>query len=68
MEKQKSSARLTIDMSTEEHMYLKIASAKLGLSMRQFMLMAAFSRVKELKDKQLAKKAQETVRQLEASS
>ena len=32
-------ARLTLDMDSEEHAYLKMACAKLGVSMRQFILL-----------------------------
>lgn len=57
-------ARLTVDMSPEEHMYLKMASAKLGVSMRQFMLEAAFARIEELEDAWLAEKAHAVLKRL----
>ncbi len=62
--KQKRSARLTVDMSKEQHMYLKMASANLGLTMREFMLSAAFEKMEELEDKWLAKKAQDTLKRI----
>jgi predicted DNA-binding protein len=63
--KHKTSARLTVDMSLEEHKYLKMASANLGLSMREFMLSAAFEKMEELEDDWLSKKAKETLRKIE---
>jgi predicted DNA-binding protein len=63
--RQKASARLTVDMSLEEHKYLKMASANLGVSMREFMLAAAFEKMEDLEDEWLAKKAQETLKRIE---
>jgi len=62
----RQAARLTVDMSVEQHMFLKMASAKLGLSMREFMLSAAFEKMEEIEDEWLAKKAQETLERIEA--
>ncbi|MBI2810114.1 MAG: hypothetical protein HYX67_04705 [Candidatus Melainabacteria bacterium] len=62
----KHSARLTVDMSQEEHMFLKMASAKLGVSMREFMLAAAFEKMEEIEDEWLAKKAHETLKRIES--
>lgn len=60
----KKYARLTIDMSPEEHTYLKMASAQLGVSMRKFMLLASFQMMKELDDNWLKERADETIRSL----
>lgn len=49
-------ARLTIDMDSEEHAYLKMACAKLGVSMRQFMLLATFEKMEKMEDDWLAGK------------
>ena len=57
----KDKSRLTLDMTTEEHMYLKMASAKLGVSMREFLLVAAFKHMEELEDEWLAARARETL-------
>jgi predicted DNA-binding protein len=57
----KDRSRLTVDMSPEEHMYLKMASAKLGMSMREFLLLAAFERMEEIEDEWLAERARETL-------
>lgn len=59
-------SRLTLDMTTEEHMYLKMASAKLGISMREFLLLAAFARMEELEDEWLAERARETLENIQA--
>lgn len=57
-------ARLTIDMTQEEHTFLKMASAQLGISMRRFMLLSAFQMMKGLEDDWLAEKAQEAIERL----
>ena len=59
-------ARLTVDMSAQEHMCLKMASAGLGISMREFMIIAAFEKMEELEDKWLAQKARETLKKIES--
>lgn len=60
-----SHARLTVDMSPEEHMYLKMTSVSLGISMRQFMIMAAFEKMENIEDEWLSKKAKETLKRIE---
>lgn len=62
----KKSARLTVDMSLEEHQFLKMASAKLGVSMREFVLAAAFEKMEKIEDKWVAKKAHETLKRIES--
>lgn len=57
----KEKSRLTLDMSFEEHMYLKMACAKLGITMREFLLLAAFERIEEIEDEWLAARARETL-------
>lgn len=59
-------ARLTVDMNFEEHAYLKMACAKLGVAMRQFMLLATFQKMETLEDEWLAEKAHETLKRLES--
>ncbi|MCH9625983.1 MAG: hypothetical protein S4CHLAM123_11690 [Chlamydiales bacterium] len=62
----KDKSRLTLDMTSEEHMYLKMASAKLGVSMREFLLLAAFKRMEEIEDEWLAEKAREALKNIHA--
>lgn len=57
-------ARLTIDMTPEEHTDLKIASAQLGISMRKFMLLGAFQMMKALDDDWLSARAEERILQM----
>lgn len=64
--RQMKQSRLTVDMTAEEHMYLKMASAKLGVSMREFMLSAAFEKMEEIEDAWLSTKAQETLNRIES--
>lgn len=59
-------ARLTLDMSPEEHMYLKMACATLGVSMREFLLQVAFERLEEFEDEWLAARARETLENIAA--
>lgn len=54
-------ARLTVDMDTDEHAYLKMACAKLGITMRQFMLLATFEKMEKIEDDWLAEKAHATL-------
>lgn len=58
-------ARLTLDMDSEEHAYLKMACAKLGVSMRQFMLLATFEKMEKIEDDWLAEKAHQTLKRIE---
>ncbi len=53
-------------MNPEEHTYLKMASAQLGVTMREFVLWAAFKKMVEIDDKWLSDKAGETLRRFEA--
>lgn len=54
-------ARLTLDMDSDEHAYLKMACAKLGVSMRQFMLLATFEKMEKMEDDWLAERAHATL-------
>jgi uncharacterized protein (DUF1778 family) len=54
-------SRLTLDMDSDEHAYLKMACAKLGVSMRQFMLLATFEKMEKMEDAWLAEKAHATL-------
>jgi uncharacterized protein (DUF1778 family) len=59
-------SRLTLDMDSEEHAYLKMACAKLGVSMRQFMLLATFEKMEQVEDDWLAEKAHEALKRIES--
>ncbi len=61
-------ARLTIDMTPEEHTYLKMASAQLGISMRKFMLLSAFQMMKALEDEWLSAHAEKAIEHLSATT
>lgn len=62
----KDSARLTVDMTSEEHMLLKMASAKIGVTMRELVLSATFKVLAELEDKWLADQAKATLKRIES--
>ncbi|BBI17507.1 hypothetical protein [Neochlamydia sp. S13] len=59
-------ARLTLDMDPNEHAYLKMACAKLGVTMRQFMLLATFEKMEKIEDEWLAEKAHQTLKRIES--
>ena len=59
-------ARLTVDMKLKEHSYLKMACAKLGVSMREFVLLATFEKMEKIEDDWLAAKAHDTLRRIES--
>lgn len=59
-------ARLTVDMDSGAHAYLKMACAKLGVTMRQFMLLATFEKMEKIEDDWLAEKAHETLKRIES--
>ena len=58
-------ARLTIDMDIDEHSYLKMACANLGITMRQFMLLATFEKMEQIEDDWLADKAHQILKRIE---
>lgn len=59
-------ARLTLDMPLDAHSYLKMACAKLGVTMREFILQASFEKMETIEDSWLAEKAHETLKRLES--
>lgn len=59
-------ARLTLDMDSLEHTYLKMACEKLGVTMRQFMLIATFEKIEKIEDEWLAQKAHQTLKRIES--
>lgn len=59
-------ARLTLDMNLDAHTYLKMACAKLGVTMREFMLRASFEKMEKIEDEWLAERAHETLKRLES--
>ena len=59
-------SRLTVDMTYDEHMYLKMACAKLGVTMREFLLYSAFEKMEDIEDEWLAEKARETLNNIKS--
>ncbi len=57
-------ARLTVDMSVEEHTHVKMASAQLEMTMREFILLATFEKIQMIDDAWLVEKAEETLKKL----
>lgn len=50
----KEKFRLTIDMPANDHMHLKAVCTKLSISMREFLLQAAFEKIEAIEDEWLA--------------
>lgn len=46
--------RVTVDMPENEHMYLKMACAKLKLSLKDFIIQATEQKIQEVEDEWLA--------------
>lgn len=59
-------SRLTVDMSPDEHMYLKMACAKIGVSMKDFLLQLAFEKIEDMEDDWLAEKATKTLENIKS--
>ena len=62
----KEKSRLTVDMSPDEHMYIKMACAKIGISMREFLILSAFEKITEIEDEWLAEKAREKLEDIKS--
>lgn len=60
-------ARLVLDMSSDEHAYLKMACSKLGMTMQEFVLLAVFEKMEKIEDDWLAKKAHQTLKRIESA-
>ena len=58
--------RLTVDMTPDEHMYLKMACVKIGVSMKDFLLQLAFEKIEDMEDEWLANKATETLKNIKS--
>ncbi len=52
-------------MPAEEHMYLKMTSDELGVSMKQFILIACFEKIENIQDGWLQKKAKAILKRIE---
>ena len=59
-------SRLTVDMTPDEHMYLKMACAKIGVSMKDFLLQLAFEKIEDMEDDWLADKETETLENIKS--
>lgn len=53
-------------MDSDKHAYLKMTCAKLGVTIRQFMLLAPFEKIEKLKMTGWLKKAHQTLRRIES--
>lgn len=59
-------SRITVDVSRDERMYLKMACAKIGVSMKDFLLQLAFEKIEDMEDEWLANKATETLENIKS--
>lgn len=55
-------------MSIDEHTCVKMASAELGMTMREFVLLATFEKMRDLDDSWLADKANEALQHLQSAA
>jgi len=62
----KNKSRLTLDMTQKEHTYLKMISAKLGITMKEFILTAAFKQMEEIEDEWLSDKARKVLKDIDS--
>ncbi len=62
----KEIARLTVDMSPEEHTYLKMASAKMGISMKELVISSTFKMLEEVEDQWLLDQVEETKKEIKS--
>lgn len=59
-------SRLTVDMTPDEHIYIKMACAKIGVSMKDFLLQLAFEKIENMEDEWLANRATETLENIQS--
>lgn len=57
---------LMIDMFCSEHRYLKMACAKLGITMQELLLRSAFEKIEDMEDEGLARRAGETLKNIKS--
>ncbi|NGX32296.1 MAG: hypothetical protein K1060chlam4_00337 [Candidatus Anoxychlamydiales bacterium] len=60
----KKLSRLTIDLPEEMHLFFKMVSAELGVSMRQYFIESALKHADDLEDEYLAKKAHKLLKEI----
>jgi len=53
-------------MNSDEHTYLKMACARLDMTIQEFMLLAAFEKMEKIEDDWLATKACQTLKRIES--
>lgn len=64
----KQLSRLTVDMNVEEHTLIKIASAELGMTMRELLLVSAFQKIREIEDPDISQGAEKALLQFESKA
>ncbi len=62
----KDKSRVTVDMTSDEHMCLKMACAMLGVTMKEFLIKSAFKRMEEIEDQWLTERARETLKNIDS--
>jgi predicted DNA-binding protein len=60
-----NTVRLSINVPQEEHMYLKLAATKLGLSMKEFIIKTMNKEIDELEDKWLSEEASVILKEID---
>lgn len=59
-------SRLTIDIPNEMHVFFKMLSAELGISMKQYFIESALKNAGSIEDEYLAKKAQKLLKDIKS--
>ncbi|NGX44685.1 MAG: hypothetical protein KR126chlam5_00870 [Candidatus Anoxychlamydiales bacterium] len=62
----KKLSRLTIDLPEDMHLFFKMVSVELGISMRQYFIESALKHADDLEDEYLAKKAHKLLKEIKA--
>ena len=62
----KERSRFTVDMSSDEYMYLKMICEKLAVDVNEFVLNCVSEKIEEIEDEWLAEKASEILKDVES--
>lgn len=59
-------SRLTVDLPSDEHIYLKMISAKLHMTMKDFVLLSVFEKMETIEDEWLVERAEEILERVDS--
>ena len=64
IDKMRDMDRLTVDMTKDEHVCLKLASISCGISMRRYVLLAVFRDIQKIENAEIAEMANKILSEL----